>query len=113
MAVITRPALGPPLRIAWLLLITLIASVLAAGTAVVGTRLLGEATAVPVGDAAVLVFDRWADGAAGADIYTVRADGTDLRQLTSGPDDEVAPAWSPDGTRIAYRHSGEGSAPSP
>ena len=36
------------------------------------------------------------------DIFTVRADGTDLRQLTSGAGAENAPAFSPDGTRIAY-----------
>jgi Tol biopolymer transport system component len=36
------------------------------------------------------------------EIYTVRADGTDLRQLTFGTKENFAPIWSPDGSKIAY-----------
>lgn len=39
---------------------------------------------------------------ANADIYSIRADGTDLRQLTDTSVNELEPSVSPDGTKIAY-----------
>ena len=97
MAVITRPALAPPLRFAWLVLIVLLALALAAGGAIVGTSLINPARPadrlngaypIPVGGAAVLAFDSMIvdpNRRTGGDIYTVRADGTDMRQLTNAP----------------------------
>lgn len=35
-------------------------------------------------------------------IYVINADGTDETTLTSGPDEDRDPAWSPDRTRIAF-----------
>ena len=35
-------------------------------------------------------------------IWTIDADGTDNRQVTSGPFDHREPSWSPDGTQIAF-----------
>ena len=36
------------------------------------------------------------------EIFVMNADGTDVRQLTSNKDDEMFPAWSPDGKHIAF-----------
>lgn len=38
------------------------------------------------------------------DIYTINADGSGLKRLTSSKDLEFDPTWSPDGKHIAYRH---------
>jgi Tol biopolymer transport system component len=41
--------------------------------------------------------------ALGSDIYTMAADGSDLRPLVSGDGDEARdPAWSPDGSSLAF-----------
>lgn len=48
-----------------------------------------------------LVFMR-DDGVNLNDIYTVHADGTDLRQLTNGTRFEEQAQWSPDGERIVF-----------
>lgn len=42
------------------------------------------------------------DGDGRSQIFVMRTDGTHRRQLTLEPLDARAPAWSPDGTRIAY-----------
>lgn len=39
------------------------------------------------------------------DIYTVCPDGSQLVNLTNDPADDVNPAWSPDGTQIAFSSS--------
>lgn len=38
------------------------------------------------------------------DVWTINADGTDLTRLTHSPGFDFDPSWSPDGTKIAYRH---------
>ena len=97
---------APPLRIAWLLLIALLVVALVAGAVVVGSRLLAPSPALPLGGAAVIAFASDVGEQAMGDIYTVRADGTDLRRLTNASSASAideAPVWSPDGTRIAFR----------
>ncbi len=103
MAVITRPALAPPMRVAWPLIIALLVLALAAGGAIVGSRLF-QASAVPIpeGGAAVFAYGGFYGDQMG-DIFTIRADGTDTRQLTGGPGKRSQPTWSRDGRRIAYR----------
>src|SRR5207247_820549 len=42
-------------------------------------------------------------------VWTMKADGTDLRAATSGPYDDREPSWSPDGLRIAFSSDRSGS----
>ena len=44
-----------------------------------------------------IVFDNYDD------VWSINADGTGLTRLTDSPWHEFDPAWSPDGTQIAYR----------
>ena len=68
-----------------------------------------------VGTAAVVAFlatgplgtsapEHWHVGASAwnGDIYVVNADGTGRTRLTRDPAEEFDPAWSPDGTKIAF-----------
>jgi Tol biopolymer transport system component len=61
---------------------------------------------LPAGDVAVspdgrrIVFV--ASGTGGTDLFVANVDGSGVRNLTSTPESEDQPAWSPDGTKIAY-----------
>ena len=66
---------------------------------------VSTATALPAPTVAgTIAFGRMVKAAKGynSEIFTVRTDGTGLKQLTDDPWWEEAPSWSPDGRRIAY-----------
>jgi len=103
---VLQPTTAPPLRTAWLLIIALLVLALAFGFVVVGARLINPTPVIPQGGAAVAAFASYVGdttGQTGGDIFVVRADGADVRQLTNGPGIRWGPVFSPDGTRIAYR----------
>ncbi len=96
----------PPLRMAWLLIIGLLVVALVATLVIAGSRFLRKPVEIPTGGSAVYAFASYVGGLGSqtdGEIFTVRADGTDLRQLTSGAGTKRGPAFSPDGTHIAYR----------
>ena len=73
----------------------------------------GFGTATPAGDPAPSQDGRWVafrgqrldrlEGHALGRICLVAADGSGLRQITDGPNDDSEPRWSPDGTRLSFR----------
>lgn len=54
-------------------------------------------------DGARIVYRSNAGG--DVDIWSMRADGTDMKRLTDTPDFDTEPTWSPDGQSIAFRRS--------
>ena len=58
----------------------------------------------PVDDRIAFTSDRDGD----YEIYTIRADGTDLKRLTRSPGNDAHSAWSPDGRWIAFASARSG-----
>jgi Tol biopolymer transport system component/DNA-binding winged helix-turn-helix (wHTH) protein len=52
-------------------------------------------------DGALIAFTSWRDG--NAEIYVMRADGSNVRRLTTHPAFDNYPVFSPDGTQIAFQ----------
>jgi TolB protein len=57
-------------------------------------------------DGRLIAFDYW-DADSNQQIATMNADGSDLREITSGPGIHEVPSWSPDGRRIVFDYSPE------
>jgi dipeptidyl aminopeptidase/acylaminoacyl peptidase len=82
----------------------LVAAGLVAVLVVVGRYSLESQTAADVPANGLIAFaGNQGGGESPTDIYAVAPDGTGLRTLTSTPElFEYAPAWSPDGSRLAF-----------
>jgi TolB protein len=53
-------------------------------------------------DGKQVLFHATADNAAAPDIYVMNIDGSNPRRLTTHPDADTSPTWSPSGTQIAF-----------
>jgi TolB protein len=56
-----------------------------------------------------IAFTSDADG--DVEVYAMHADGSGVHQVTDRPGEDSFPAWSPDGTSIAFYSSSSGSEP--
>jgi TolB protein len=53
-------------------------------------------------DGKQVAFTATAEGASAQDIYIMNADGSNWRRITTHPDIDTTPTWSPSGTQIAF-----------
>ena len=58
----------------------------------------------PGGPAGLIVFQKEAAEVRRGQLFTIRPDGTGLRQITHGPTSWVNADWSPDGKTLAFSH---------
>ena len=70
------------------------------GTGATGTGTNGAGITIDAGNEAWIAFD--SDPNQNRDIYVVRADGSDLRRLTTETSSDMEPAFSRDGRLLAF-----------
>jgi Tol biopolymer transport system component len=71
--------------------------------------LVPQASATYPGHNGLIAFNAVTDGQ--NQIYTVRPNGHDLRQITHGPGEALVPDWSPDGRQIVFEFDGPNPPP--
>lgn len=83
-------------------------------SAVAGAALvLGAATAAADSTTDIIIFEKWLPDASGqrwgdsVEIWSVRSDGSGLKQISSGAYD-LGASWSPDRNRVAYSRADVG-----
>ncbi len=59
---------------------------------------------IPAGEGRILFFS---NRTGSTEIYSINPDGEGLKHLTASPGNATSPAWSPDGSQIAYLFIGE------
>ena len=65
-----------------------------------GLRLIGRPTATESSNGWITFNGR--DGSGQSQVFLMSPDGSNIRKLTSYPSGATTPAWSPDGTKIAF-----------
>lgn len=79
--------------------------VLAACLALAASAFAGTAASMPQSSpGGLIVFHKEGEAFGDGQLFTIRPDGTHLRQLTHGPTSSLNADWSPDGTTIAFAH---------